>query len=185
MAMSLDSFYASHRGPTLGSLVPQPGGGYLTEDVEFDSFEGFPEGTFAEEHPIYVQGHVKTNEEEFLNLLREYGQSVERVRLVSGFYSESLTSALADEFRSRNLRASLVCMDCNLYESYRDALAWWDEFLRPGAIVYLDDFNTFRAQNNRGPRKAWSEYLESSRWNFDQFLNIGWAGRSFVVQGQD
>jgi len=27
---------------------------------------------------------------------------------------------------------------------------WYDEFLLPGAIVYLDDLNTFRAQKDKG-----------------------------------
>jgi hypothetical protein len=182
MAMSLDAFYASNKGPTGGALVPQDGGGYFTEYVAFDSFEGFPDGTSVAEHPIYTAGHVKTEEEEFLKLLRLYGQSTSRVRLVKGFYTESLTPKLADEFRSDDARASLVCIDCNLYESYRDVLSWCDEFLQPGAIVYLDDFNTFRAQDDRGPRRAWKEYRQHSRWDFDLFLNVGWGARSFVTQ---
>ena len=125
---------------------------------------------------------MKTNEEEFLSLLNEYVQSTHRVRLVRGFYSESLTPKLADDFRALDKKTSLVCIDCNLYESYRDVLHWCDELLQPGAIVYLDDFNMFRAQNDKGPRKAWLEYLKQSRWNFDLFLNVGWAARSFVVQ---
>lgn len=182
MAMSLDVFYATNKGPTGGALTPRPGGGYFTEYVAFDSFEEFPEGTQVSEHPIYTAGHVKTGEDEFVSLLRGYGQSTERVRLIPGFYSDSLTPALAQEFRTRNSKASLVCIDCNLYESYRDVLAWCDEFLQAGTIVYLDDFNTFRAQPDRGPRRAWNEYLEQTRWNFDLFLNVGWGARSFVVQ---
>jgi len=107
------------------------------------------------------------------------------VRLVGGFYSESLTPALPDEFRGPKSYASLVCVDCNLYESYRDVLTWCDEFLQPSAIVYLDDFNTFRAQNDKGPRKAWLEYLKLSRWNFDLFLNVCWNARSFVVHNKN
>jgi len=182
MAMSLDAFYAGNMGPTGGQLVPHDGGGYLTDYVAFDSFEGFPEGTSVTEHPIYKHGHVNTDEEEFLGLLNQYGQSTQRVRLVRGFYSESLTPKLAADFRAKDTKASLVCIDCNLYESYRDVLVWCDEFLQPGAIVYLDDFNIFRAQNDKGPRKAWFEYLKLSRWNFDLFLNVGWGARSFVVQ---
>jgi len=184
MAMSLDAFYSSNKGPTGGVLVPQEGGGYFTEYVAFDSFEGFPDGTSVQEHPIYTVGHVRTEAEEFLSLLRSYGQSTSRVRLVKGFYSESLSPQLADEFRQRGARASLVCIDCNLYESYRDVLTWCDEFLQPGAIVYLDDFNTFRAQDDRGPRKAWREYRQSSVWNFDTFVSVGYFGRSFVTQNR-
>jgi len=182
MAMSLDAFYAAHKGPTGGQLSPRPGGGYFDEYVAFDSFEGFPSDATVAEHPIYKPGHVKTGDAEFIALLQAYGQSTSRVRLVKGFYSESLTPELAQQFRQRRALASFVTVDCNLYESYRDVLAWCDEFLQPGAIIYLDDYNTHRAQPDRGPRRAWSEYLSASRWAFEPFLNVGWCGRSFVVQ---
>lgn len=58
---------------------------------------------------------------------------------------------------------------------------WCDEFLQPGAIVYLDDLNMFRAQKDKGLRKAWFEYLKQSRWNFDLFLNVSWSARNFIV----
>jgi len=182
MAMSLDAFYASNKGQTQGGLVPLEGGGYFTEYVAFDSFDGFPDGTSVTEHPYYTAGYARTREDDFLHLIKSYGQSTQRVRLVRGFYSASLNEELAADFRSRDTRVSLVCLDCNLYESYRDVLAWCDEFLQPGAIVYLDDFNTFLAQDDRGPRRAWGEHRQVSRWSFDEFLNVGWCGRSFVVQ---
>jgi hypothetical protein len=182
MAMSLDAFYASQKGPTGGQLAPRTGGGYFDEYVAFDSFEGFPADTQVTEHPIYKAGHVCTGEDEFLGLLRRYGQSPERVRVVRGFYSKSLTAELAADFRARGAMASFVTVDCNLYESYRDVLRWCDEFLQPGSVVYLDDFNTHRAQSDRGPRRAWMEYLLNSRWAFEPFLNVGWCGRAFITQ---
>jgi hypothetical protein len=182
MAMSLDDFYASHKGQTSGQLAPRTGGGYFDEYIAFDSFEGFPADTQVAEHPIYKAGHVRTGEEEFLELLCRYGQSTRRVRVVRGFYSESLTPDLATEFRARGSTASFVTIDCNLYESYRDVLRWCDEFLQPGCVVYLDDFNTHRAQPDRGPRRAWTEHQLESRWTFEPFLNVGWCGRAFITQ---
>ena len=182
MAMSLDKFYASHGEKPGGALKVQAGGGFFTEYVAFDSFEGFPVGTSSTEHPIYKAGHVRTGQDEFLELLSQFGQPLDRVRLVPGFYSVSLTEELASEFRSKSVLASFVTVDCNLYESYRDVLAWTDEFLQPGAVVYLDDFNTFRAQDDRGPRRAWKEFLLASRWQFTDFLNVGWGGKAFIAQ---
>ena len=134
MAMSLDAFYASHKGPTGGQLAPRSVGGYFDEYVAFDSFEGFPTGTQVAEHPTYKVGHVHTGEDEFLELLRRYGQSTHRVRVVRGFYSESLTPDLASEFRARGSKASFVTVDCNLYESYRDVLRWCDELDRKSVV---------------------------------------------------
>ena len=182
MAMSLDVFYATHAGPTGGQLVPRNGGGYFDEYVAFDSFDGFPADTPVADNSKYKVGHVRTGEAEFLELLGRYGQSTQRVRVVRGFYSESLTPVLANEFRARGSRASFVTVDCNLYESYRDVLRWCDEFLQPGCVVYLDDFNTFRAQADRGPRRAWAEYLVESRWTFEPFHDVCWGGKAFFTQ---
>jgi hypothetical protein len=181
MAMSLDCFYAKH-GLTQGLLSEKEGGGYFDEYVAFDSFEGFPPGTHVAEHPIYVPGHVRTGEDEFLQLLKQFGQNTDRVRIVRGFFSDSLNEELASSFRSKNLKASFVTVDCNLYESYRDVLAWVDEFLQLGSILYLDDFNTFRGQQDMGPRRAWLEHCSRSSWEFERFLDVGWCGRSFLVQ---
>ena len=182
MAMSLDAFYSSRPIPKEARMQPQPGGGFFTEYVAFDSFEGFPADTLIAEHPLYRGGHTRTSEDEFLKLLTSYGQTTQRVRVVSGFYSASLSAGLAEQFQERGTLASFVTIDCNLYESYRDVLAWSDQFLQPGTVVYLDDFNSHRAQSDRGPRKAWNEFLKYSRWRFTPFLDVGWSGKSFVTQ---
>jgi hypothetical protein len=181
MAMSLDAFYAAQKGPTGGVLFPREGGGYFNRYVAFDSFSGFPPGTAVAEHPIFAPGALTTSEDEFLRLLEAYGQDTRRVELVTGFYEDSLTETLAQKFRARAEKASFVVIDCNLYDSYRVVLAWLDEFLQPGTVLYLDDFNSHRAQPTAGPKRAWNEYEKSSRWNFEPFLNVGWWGRAFVV----
>jgi hypothetical protein len=183
MVMSLDSFYASNRGYIGGTLKPQPtgsGGGYMHEYVAFDSFEGFPVGTMVDAHPMYRGGHVKTGKLEFLGLLQKYGQSTNRVRCVEGFYEKSLTATASADLKKSSPTANLVTLDCNLYESYRDSLAFVEAFLQSGSILYLDDYNTHRGQPHLGPKKAWHEFLETTRWHFEDFLTVGWAGKSFV-----
>lgn len=182
MAMSLDKFFATRPPVADCRMSPQLGGGYFTDYFAFDSFEGFPPETFVAENPLYRGGHARTAANDFLSLLSQYGQSTERVRVVPGFYSESLNSELASQLRSEHVVASFVTIDCNLYESYRDVLRWCDEFLQPGSVLYLDDFNTHHAQSDRGPRRAWNEFTRNSRWRFTDFLNVGWNGRSFITQ---
>ena len=119
MVMGLDDFYASNMGETAGGLTPKPGGGFMDKYFAFDSFEGWPIDVSAPEMPQYKPGGAKTDSDEFLNLLINYGQSTERVELVEGFYEDSLTQNLADKFLNENVRASLVTVDCNLYGSYK------------------------------------------------------------------
>ncbi len=114
MVMSLDDFYSSNKGKTGGRLVPKLGGGYMDRYLAFDSFEGFPEGTNIETHPQYTPGAVATSEAEFLRLLESYGQSIDRVQLITGFYDKSLTTELASKLSAINTKASLITVDCNL-----------------------------------------------------------------------
>jgi hypothetical protein len=181
MVMSLDAFYSSNKGPTGGRLSPKPGGGYMDRYLAFDSFEGFPEGTNIETHPQYIPGAVATSEAEFLRLLKTFGQSTDRVRLISGFYDKSLTPDLASQLSATNTSASLITVDCNLYESYKLVFEWVEQFMQPGTVLYLDDFNTHRAQPNQGPKRAWNEFKEVSKFKFEPFLPVGWCGYSFIV----
>jgi len=181
MAMSLDNFYAANHGPTGGALTPKSGGGYMDKYFAFDSFEGWPDDTNVTEHPQYSAGGAKTSDLEFLKLLISYGQSTERVKLIKGFYENSLTKDLASRFVNENAIASLVTIDCNLYESYRSVFAWIDQFMQPGTVLYLDDLNTFRAQPDQGPKLAFKEYKEQTKWKFEPFLPVGFWGYSFIV----
>ena len=120
--------------------------------LSFDSFEGFPEDVKVLDHAQYTPGGAKTASDEFLNLLISYGQSTQRVELVQGFYKESLTQSLATRFVNENVKASLITVDCNLYESYKSVFAWVEQFMQTGTVLYLDDLNSERALPTQGPK---------------------------------
>ncbi len=181
MVMGLDDFYASNMGETAGGLTPKPGGGFMDKYFAFDSFEGWPQISDVTSHPHYSPGGAKTDSDEFIELLTAYGQSTERVELIEGFYDRSLTESLANKYVQEKVKASLITVDCNLYESYKSVFAWVDQFMQPGTVLYLDDYNTFRAQPNQGPKRAWNEYKEISDWKFEPFLPVGHWGFSFIV----
>ena len=181
MVMSLDNFYASNMGATTGGLTPKTGGGYMDKYFAFDSFEGWPAQIGTNPDPQFKAGKAKTTADLFTELLRNYGQSTERVELVQGFYNESLTKSLATRFVNENVKASLITVDCNLYESYKSVLPWVDQFMQPGTVLYLDDLNLFRAQTGLGPKLAFKEYRQQTKWRFEPFLLVGWAGCSFIV----
>jgi O-methyltransferase len=179
MVMGLDDFYASNMGETAGGLTPKSGGGFMDNYFAFDSFEGWPQTSTSP--ALHPPGGAKTDSDEFIKLLTAYGQSTKRVELVEGFYDRSLTKSLAKKFVKENVKASLVTVDCNLYESYKAVLAWVEQFMQPGTVLYLDDFNTHRAQPNQGPKRAWNEFIEFSKFKFEPFLPVGWHGYSFIV----
>jgi hypothetical protein len=181
MVMGLDDFYASNMGITAGGLTPKSGGGYMDKYFAFDSFEGWPEQAVPYSDPQFNAGGAKTTPSSFLELLRSYGQSTERVELIEGFYEKSLTKSLTARFVNENVKASLVTVDCNLYESYKSVFVWVDKFLQPGTVLYLDDLNTFKAQPDQGPKLAFKEYKERTKWKFEPFLAVASCGYSFIV----
>ena len=181
MVMGLDDFYASNMGATAGGLTPKSGGGFMDKYFAFDSFEGWPSFVNGTEDLQFAPGGAKTSELEFLNLLTSYGQSIERVELVKGFYEKSLTKSLATRLSSENVKASLITVDCNLYESYKSVFAWVDQFMQPGTVLFLDDYNLFKAQPTEGPRLAFHEYKERTKWKFEPFLSVASCGYSFIV----
>jgi hypothetical protein len=181
MVMGLDDFYASNMGVTEGGLTPKPGGGFMDKYFAFDSFEGWPDQINANPDPQFKAGGAKTDSDEFLNLLTSYGQSIERVELIKGFYEKSLTKNLATRLVNENTKASLVTVDCNLYESYESVFAWVDQFMQPGTVLYLDDFNLARGLPTEGPKLAFKNYKEQTKWKFEPFLSVGWYGYSFIV----
>ncbi len=181
MVMGLDDFYASNMDVTAGGLTTKTGGGYMDKYFAFDSFEGWPDQIGANADPQFKVGGAKTTSDSFLELLRNYGQTTERVELIKGFYENSLTKSLATRFANENVKASLVTVDCNLYESYKSVFAWADDFMQRGTVLYIDDLNTFRAQPDQGPKLAFKEYQAQTKWKFEPFLPVGFWGYSFIV----
>ena len=41
----------------------------------------------------------------------------------------------------------------------------------------------YKGQKSKGVAKAFYEYKKKSKWQFEDYLNIGWFGKSFIVQG--
>jgi predicted O-methyltransferase YrrM len=58
------------------------------------------------------------------------------VRIVKGFFDDSLTPALAREIG----KISLAHMDADLYSSTRTALTWLTPLLQPGSVLLFDEF---------------------------------------------
>ncbi len=155
----------------------------LVNDAYFacDSFEVWPEQTVAHSEPQFNTGGAKTTSDSFLELLRNYGQFTERVGLIKGSYKNSLTKNLATKFVKENVKASLIAVYCNLYESYKSVFAWVDSFMQRGTVLYLDDLDTFRAQPDQGPKLAFKEYKEQTKWKFELFLPVASCSYSFIA----
>ncbi len=91
--------------------------------VGFDSFEGLPEDW----RPGQGQGRFRTAGPPDVD--------DPRVSFVVGWFDETLPGYTPPEHDQL-----VVNVDCDLYSSTRTVLAWLEPHLRPGSLVYFDEF---------------------------------------------
>lgn len=122
----------------------------------FDAFRGLPATNDPMVPRQYLEGAYAHTQEEFKRFLRNTKVDMSQVVIVDKWYSDLDQT---DKARHQLTAAALVYIDCNLYESARDALLFIEELLVDGAVVVLDDFFRHGCSEKRGIRRAWLEFL--------------------------
>lgn len=153
--------------------------------VAFDSFEGLPEPDKEQVVEIWKKGALCTTESEFRQMIEDLGVYVDKVDLVKGFYEDSLNLQLIKQFTSEGRIPALVNVDCDLYESAREAFRFLLLFVQPGLQIYLDDYYAgYKGSPLEGVRLAFREFenkLADLGMNVTPHMQVGWWGKSFIV----
>lgn len=164
--------------------------------IAFDSFEGFPQlssDDYSGQWGFHTEGGTRAmSEEDFRETIRrDVPHHLHKTRTVAGFYDQSLTPETAAEVRTfctqtngrKDPRASLVTVDCDLYESAVPVFQFIDDFIDQGSVIYIDDYWVGYSGNpNEGVAKAFKEYKTTSEFDFVDWGRIGGWGHSFVAQ---
>lgn len=128
----------------------------------FDSFEGLPDASGIDKHP-YSPRHWRKSKyafsvDGFERTLSQHGVPVTDVRIISGWFSQTLTQATKT---SRGLtQAAMVYIDCDYYKSTVPVLDFITDLVQDGTVIVFDDFNFFRGSPELGERRAFTEWLE-------------------------
>ena len=147
----------------------------------FDSFSGLPSTNTDPSSLNWAPGALKTGEEEFLSLIKSHGLFLDKVHTVSGFYSETLINDKKIR-KVKDSKIAFLCLDCDLYESAQQALAFSENKIQEGTAVYIDDYFTgYKGNPNKGVAKAFTEYCKVSDFSFAEHMSIGWWGKSFIA----
>ena len=148
--------------------------------VAYDSFAGLPEKSVNDgDDPKWTPGALTTTEEEFRRLIDEHDIYVDRVHICAGFYSETLTPA--NWLSIPETKIAFANIDCDLYQSAADVLAYIEPHLAEGAVVYFDDWYAGnKGDTRKGVAKAFDDWL-APRWGFNDHMRCGWWGRSFIA----
>lgn len=143
----------------------------------FDSFEGYPSEAANETFNGYRPGWDKAELRVAQKLLTSRGIDWNRVRLVKGWFSDTLT---ADFLKTEGItRVSLVNFDCDLYVSTKEALTFIGPLVHDAAVFFFDDWGTEEMVNQK---RAFAEFLddEVELWA-EELPNYSWESRVFLI----
>ncbi len=144
----------------------------------FDSFAGLPKSTI-DVHRNWRPGSYACTRSVVERNFTAWGMP-SPFYLHEGFYSASYFEEVRKNYPLPS--PAVVVVDCDLYESARDVLAFIGDLWRPGTIILFDDFNAFKGDPDHGERRALREF-ELSRPGFSKeyLFSFGRFGEAFRV----
>lgn len=147
----------------------------------FDSFDGLPEPKGQDaKHPDFHKGKYSCSKEELLRRLKKARVNIEKIHLVEGWYNDVLTPELRRDLKIS--RASLINIDCDLFESTIVALRWCEPFIDQGTIISLDDWYCYEGRPDHGEQHAFNEFLaQNPEITAKPFSEYSWHGKSFIM----
>lgn len=126
--------------------------------VGFDSFDGMPDSGEGDGVWTWQPGQLYSDIRLTRANLRRLGVPARRVKLVRGWFEESLTDATRSRLGLR--RAPVIMMDCVLESSTRTALEFCTPLITDRSVVYFDDWSAADLANRGlGEARALENWL--------------------------
>jgi hypothetical protein len=127
----------------------------------FDSFEGLPESAAHEDDGVWMPGQFRSPEALTRSNLERWGVPDDAVTLTKGWFSESCTPETRAALGIT--KASVIMIDCDLYSSTIEALAFCEPLIHSQAVIVFDDYNASGlADKHMGERRAFDEFLDAN-----------------------
>lgn len=148
----------------------------------FDSFKGLPEikGDDRKGFRQFTKGQYFCDINKFKKIISRKGVNSNKVKIISGWYDDVLNEATKKKIPLR--KASVIFIDCDLYQSAVSALNFITEYIQNGSIIIFDDWFCFRGDPNKGEQRAFREWLKKNpSIKTTQFYRFGWHGNSFII----
>jgi O-methyltransferase len=156
--------------------------------VGFDSFEGLPASQDVHPrwsvgacarlhgwHPFAAEGTPVTPQL-VLDLFDRCG--LDRPELHIGSFSQTAPRVVPSLYQA----AAIVHVDCDLYESTRDALQGIAPALQDGTMMLFDDWFHYKAHPAKGEARAMSEFLDQHPdWRAIPYRSYGVFCNAFIL----
>jgi hypothetical protein len=139
----------------------------------FDSFEGLPEKNGIDKlSDDFSEGDYAFSLQDLKASLKKNRVDVSRFFFTKGWFSDILNEETRKKLPIK--KASLVYIDCDLYESTVPVLDFITPYITDGTLIVFDDWFCFQ--------KAFSGWLEKNKEiTAVQYKQFGWAGNSFIL----
>ncbi len=150
----------------------------------FDSFEGLPKPKGIDAlngySSYFHEYEFCCSEEEFIANLKRESINIDKVRVVKGWYDQTLKPENAALYGVDNIAAAWI--DCDLYESTVPVLQFIAPHLTVGSVILFDDWRCFRNLPDFGEQRACREWLSSNpQITLHELFSFGWHGIAFTV----
>jgi hypothetical protein len=149
----------------------------------FDSFEGLPEptGLDANEFRRYERGQFACSLDQYKANIRRQGVPIERVRCIPGWYDKTLNAELKINLPIK--KASIVLIDCDLYESTVPVLDFITDYVQDGTVLIFDDWFSYKGRLDLGEARAFNEWLaKNPRIHATEYHKAGRTMTSFIMK---
>jgi len=147
--------------------------------IGFDSFEGLPAIALTDSGGHWKPGEFKSSHEFTCQVLEHEGVNWERVTLVKGVFSETLTEALRNHLNIR--RAGVIMVDCDLYQSAKEALDFCEPGIVDKSVILFDDWFPL-ANQGLGEKRAFDEFLAAAPYfEAEELFDFDPYGKGFLV----
>lgn len=147
----------------------------------FDSFQGLPEPEGLDRNTLdFAKGHYAYALDSFLENLKAGKVDLGKVVTVPGWFEETCTDETIKKYNMK--AASIVHIDCDLYESAKIVLKFIEPLLIDGTVLIFDDWYCFRGNPDLGEQRAFTEWAQSKPdWTFTQYQKEGPTRNSFIA----
>jgi len=148
----------------------------------FDSFEGLPEPLNLDKLPSHWEiGQFRCSYDEFLSNISRAGVDLSEVHIIQGLFSSTLNPGVKKTYLMS--KASIVHVDCDLYESTLDVLEFIRDLLVDGSVIIFDDWFGFKGNPSYGEQRAFREWSEKYGVLSSELSRFNGQSVAFIIHG--
>ncbi len=148
-------------------------------DMRFYAFDIFGDMTGATGDHSYFESWNDPNNDRYeaaQRYVKQHGLFEDKVYLVKGFFSKTLTPTFKKNHLSEGRRIGFAFLDCNITNSYREVFHFLEDCLTDKAFIYMDEYFC-----NPDVPKMFSGFIDQQSLKSYYVRNAGAFGALFQI----